>query len=132
MSNGTIRFSQIGLLTGLKRHAINARAKSAFENNALERSPGNQILLNPTQVKKLIEDRIIRQFLDLPGTNIPSAQTMRNDIPAFITNTYKKLFNRNPNEFEKYYLKKMIQNDTTITSQMMYYSFMTSNEYRYY
>lgn len=82
--------------------------------------------------KKLIEDRIIRNFLDLPGTNIPTTQQMRNDIPVYITNTYKKLFNRNPNEFEKYYLKNMIQTDTTITSEMMYYSFMTSNEYRYY
>ena len=82
--------------------------------------------------KKLIEDRIIRNFLDLPGTNIPATQAMRNDIPAFITNAYKKLFNRNPNEFEKYYLKNLIQSDTTITSEMMYYSFMTSNEYRYY
>jgi len=82
--------------------------------------------------KKLIEDRIIRNFLDLPGTNIPATQVMRNDIPTYITNAYKKLFNRNPNEFEKYYLKNMIQNDTTITSEMMYYSFMTSNEYRYY
>ena|SRR5688572_14918570 len=82
--------------------------------------------------KKLIEDRIIRDFLDLPGTNIPTTQQMRNDIPVYITNSYKKLFNRNPNEFEKYYLKDMIQTDTTITSEMMYYSFMTSNEYRYY
>jgi chromosome partitioning protein len=58
MSNGTMRFSQIGLLTGLKRHAINARAKAAFNNSDLERSPGNQILLNAAQVKKLIEDRL--------------------------------------------------------------------------
>src|SRR5262249_12268731 len=82
--------------------------------------------------KKLIEDRIIRNFLNMPGTNIPTSQQMRNDIPTFITNTYKKLFNRNPNEFEKYYLKNMIQGDTSITSEMMFYSFMTSNEYRYY
>ena len=82
--------------------------------------------------KKLIEDRIIRNFLDLPGTNIPTSQQMRTDIPTYITNTYKKLFNRNPNEFEKYNLKNMIQTDTTISSEMMYYSFMTSNEYRYY
>jgi hypothetical protein len=82
--------------------------------------------------KKLIEDRIIRNFLDLPGANVPTDQQMRNDIPVFLTNSYKKFFNRNPNEFEKYYLKSMIENDTTITPEMMYYSFMTSNEYRYY
>jgi chromosome partitioning protein len=57
MTNGRIRFSQISFLTGLKRHAINARAKTTFNNSQLERSPSNQVLLNPTQVKKLIEDR---------------------------------------------------------------------------
>jgi len=58
MANGTIRFSQVGLLTGLKRHAINARAKTAFDNTELKRSPGNQIMLSPDQVKKLIDDRL--------------------------------------------------------------------------
>jgi hypothetical protein len=59
MANGTIRFSQVGLLTGLKRHAINARARVAFNNNELQRSHGNQILLNSSQVKQLIEDRLL-------------------------------------------------------------------------
>ncbi len=58
MVNGTIRFSQISLLTGLKRHAINARAKAAFTNDELKRSSGNQILLYPPQVKKIIDDRL--------------------------------------------------------------------------
>jgi len=63
MNNDTLRFSQVSLLTGLKRHAINARAKTAFSDLALRRSPGNQILLTPTQVKDLIKDRII----NVPG-----------------------------------------------------------------
>ena len=82
--------------------------------------------------KKLIEDRIIRNFLDRSGVQIPAAQTMRNDIPLFITNLYKKFYNREPNEFEKFYLKNLVQSDTTVTPVMLYYSFMTSNEYRYY
>lgn len=82
--------------------------------------------------KKLVEDRIIRVLLDRPGVVIDSMQTMRNNLDGFITKSYKKFFNRVPNEFEKYYLKNKIQNDTTITPQMLYYSFMTSNEYRYY
>jgi hypothetical protein len=82
--------------------------------------------------KKLVEDRIIRVLLDRPGVQVPTNQTMRNDVPLFVTNSYKKFFNRAPNEFEKYYLKNMIQNDTNITPEMLYHSFMTSNEYRYY
>ncbi len=58
MIDGTMRFSQVSLLTGLKRHAINARAKAAFANNELKRSSGNQILLYPPQVKKIIDDRL--------------------------------------------------------------------------
>jgi len=59
MNNETLRFSQVSLLTGLKRHAINARAKTAFSDLDLRRSAGNQILLTPPQVKDLIKDRLI-------------------------------------------------------------------------
>ena len=58
MVNESLRFSQLALLTGLKRHAINARAKTTIDNLELKRSPGNQILLESNQVKKLIADRI--------------------------------------------------------------------------
>jgi chromosome partitioning protein len=58
MDNDIMRFSQIALLTGLKRHAINARAKTIFSNEELQRSSGNQILLNPAQTRKLIDDRL--------------------------------------------------------------------------
>lgn len=54
----TLRIPQIAMITGLKRHAINARAKVAFNTKDISRSSGNQILLNPSQVKKLIEDRL--------------------------------------------------------------------------
>lgn len=58
MTNTSLRFSQLALLTGLKRHAINARAKTSIDNKELKRSPGNQVLLNSSQVKQLISDRI--------------------------------------------------------------------------
>ena len=58
MDNETMRFSQIGMLTGLKRHTVNARAKSTFNNSDLKRSLGNRVLLNPEQVKELIKDQL--------------------------------------------------------------------------
>jgi len=82
--------------------------------------------------KKLIEDRIIRQLLADTNVIIPTAAAMRNNIPLFITQSYGRFFNRTPIDFEKNYLNGVIQNDTSITPAMMYYSFMTSNEYRYY
>ncbi len=82
--------------------------------------------------KKLIEDRIIRNFLNAPGVLLPSDQDMRDDIGVFVVNAYKKFFNRLPDEFEKYYLVNLIQTDTNITAVDVYYAIMTSNEYRYY
>jgi hypothetical protein len=82
--------------------------------------------------KKLIEDRIIRNFLNDTNVVIPTDSQMHADIPLFITNSYKKFFNRNPDEFEKYYLVNLIQTDNNITAVNVYYSMMTATEYRYY
>jgi len=82
--------------------------------------------------KKLIEDRIIRQFLADTTLVIPTSTVMRNDISFFVTRSYNRFFNRAPNEFEKTHLKNKIQNDISITPAMVYYAIMTSNEYRYY
>lgn len=82
--------------------------------------------------KKLIEDRIIRNFLNDPNVIIPGNQAMRDDIPEFISSAYKKFFNRLPDEFEKYYLVNMIQTDTNIKPEDIYYAMMTATEYRYY
>lgn len=58
MDKKMLRLSQISVLTGLKRHAINARAKTLFKNEELTRSSGNQILLTPEQVRELVSDRV--------------------------------------------------------------------------
>ena len=44
----------------------------------------------------------------------------------------KKLFNRNPDEYELWFIADMIQRDSTVTAELIYFSLMTSNEYRYY
>lgn len=82
--------------------------------------------------KKLIEDMIIRNFLNTPGVKIPTVASMKSNADSFVIDTYKKLFNRTPDEFEKYFLTTMINTNTAITPEMIYYSMMTSNEYRYY
>jgi chromosome partitioning protein len=58
MNKETLRFSQISALTGIKRHTINARAKTLFKNSDLNRNSGNQILLSPHQIRQLISDRL--------------------------------------------------------------------------
>jgi len=82
--------------------------------------------------KKLMGDIIIRNFLNTPGAQIPSKQFMTNDLDGFITNSYKKFYNRTPSEMELWSLKNIINTDTSITPEQLYYSFLTSNEYRFY
>lgn len=82
--------------------------------------------------KKLIEDRIVRHFLDSSAVQIPSNATMRANIPLFVDETIVKFFNRSPDAFEKYFISNIIQSNTDITPVMVYYACLTSDEYRYY
>ena len=82
--------------------------------------------------KKLIEDRIIRKFLNDPNTIIPSSVSVNGDTTLFLVNAYKKFFNREPNEFEKYYFIQQLRSNSIIDARIIYYSMMTSDEYRYY
>lgn len=82
--------------------------------------------------KKLIEDLIIRNFLNSQNASIPTVTQMNSDVKQFVVNTYKKFYNREPNEFELWQFTNLINSDSTMTPEMVYYAFMTSNEYRYY
>lgn len=82
--------------------------------------------------KKFIEDMIIRNFLKKPGVIIPTQAQMNADVPAFVQATYRKFYNRDPNEFEKWQVSEYIKNNSGATPELVYYAFMTSDEYRYY
>ena len=62
------------------------------------------------------------------GNTIPTS--IGTDKKAFVTNAYKKVYNRVPNEYEIYYLTDLLNKNSSITAEMFYYSLMTSNEYR--
>lgn len=81
---------------------------------------------------KLIEDLIIRSFLNRPGLEIPSNAQMRGNVNGFVSAAYQKFYNRSPNEFELWYMTNLIESDLGLTPEMFYYGLMTSNEYRYY
>ena len=82
--------------------------------------------------KKLLEDLLIKNMINRPEALLPSNQTMRADVDLFVVNAYQKLYNRSPNELEVFTLKKNINENAQMTSVMVYYAMMTSDEYRYY
>jgi hypothetical protein len=90
------------------------------------------VIYNSFGDKKLIEERIIRAFLNDPAAIIPASVSVNGDTAQFIINTYKKFYNRMPDAFESYYVKELIRTDIYTTPRVIYYSFMTSDEYRYY
>mgnify|MGYP003553565906 CR=1 FL=1 len=82
--------------------------------------------------KKLMENLIIKNFLNAQGTQIPSKAQMQQNTEQFLKETYTKFLNRTPNEFELYGTKNIIQADSTISPELIYYGMLTSNEYRHY
>jgi len=83
--------------------------------------------------KKLIEEMVIKNFLNEPTIQIPTLdRTSESTIQNFVTDGYKKLFNRTPDEYELWFVTDIIQKDATLTAELIYFSLMTANEYRYY
>ncbi len=79
---------------------------------------------------KVVEDLIIRNFLNKSNAKIPSNEQMRADIPAFVNNSYKRFFNRLPNEQELWYFTNSIEKNPEITPETVFLALLTSNEYR--
>jgi hypothetical protein len=82
--------------------------------------------------KKLIEDMIIRNFLKRPDVKIPSLSEMKAAPESFVTDTYRKFYNRPPSPAEKWFMNNLLATDNSITPEIVYYTFLTSNEYRNY
>lgn len=83
--------------------------------------------------KSLVIEMIIKKFILNGGTNTPTLEHNNTaSIEAFVDECYKNLYNRAPNAFEKWYLTDFIENNSDVSAEMVYFSMMTANEYRYY
>jgi hypothetical protein len=82
--------------------------------------------------KGIIQDMVIKSLINRSGVQTVTDAAMRADVPTFIELTYLRFFNRKPTEFEVWKMKDLIEKNMEITSRMVYYSLMTSDEYRYY
>lgn len=82
--------------------------------------------------KRLIIDMLILNYLNDPAVVIPSDANMRADLDGFVDATFRKFFVRNPSAFERWYVADLIAKDPALTPDLVYYAFMTSNEYRFY
>lgn len=83
--------------------------------------------------KSMVIEMIIRKYIADEASNVGSIdRSSQATTESFVQSTYEKLYNRTPNAFEKWYLSDLIQTDSDINAEMVYYAMMTANEYRYY
>ena len=82
--------------------------------------------------KTVIEDLIIRNFLNESSMNLPSESDMLADVSAFVTTAYNRVYNRQPSEYELWYHVNEINESSVVTPELFYYALLTSNEYRQY
>lgn len=82
--------------------------------------------------KAVITDLLFRNYLKQSGLDIPDSASMRADPDAFVKAAYRKLFVRDPNEQEIWYVGKLIRENPDLSPQAIYYAMVMSNEYRYY
>ena len=82
--------------------------------------------------KQMANELILNGFVNEPSVLILSNAEMRNNIDRFIDNTYLRFFLRSPTAYEKFELKKLIEEDNDLTPALIYQSFSLSNEYQFY
>ena len=80
-----------------------------------------------------MEDIIIKNLLANGGVSIPDSAAMMADIPTFVNQTYIRFYNRQPTAQELWKMQTLILTPgSNINPKMIYYSMLTSTEYRYY
>jgi hypothetical protein len=82
--------------------------------------------------KSAAMELLTRHAVNHPNAALPTAQEMRADPDKFVEETYKKFFIRSPGEYERRFWVEKIRKDPALTPQLVYYSFMTAKEYKFY
>jgi hypothetical protein len=91
-----------------------------------------QRLLDSFGDKNVIIERIAQNMLNDPLAKIPNDSVLSSDLDGFIKNTYTLFLTRNPSEAEVWYIRDLVNENSSLTVKEIYYGFITSEEYKYY
>lgn len=81
---------------------------------------------------QVAKEVLISNFMNDSDVIIPSDTDMRADPETFIYETYVRFLIRRPTEAEQAYFVNLIETNTDITAELIYFSFALSDEYEYY
>lgn len=82
--------------------------------------------------KRLVYELIISDFLNSPDVTLPEVNEMRADLSKFIKETYRRFYVREPSQIELEYYKNYLENNASVTPEMVYFSFAISDEFFFY
>lgn len=90
----------------------------------------NIVQVRAPLVMSLLQEDHLNQEPSLPMTS--ALIKLRNDPSSFVEQLYENMFMRKPSQIEKEGLLTIIKDNPEITPEIIYYSLMTSPEYKYY
>lgn len=89
-------------------------------------------LLRSIGDKRLAYELIISSYMNDPQVVLPSNVEMRADIEKFVRETYERFYVRPPSQLELEYLKNYLENNTSVTPELVYFAFAISDESFFY
>ncbi len=111
---------------------------SILYSNLFQNAIGQNDLIELSEIRRAIGDKqiadelILNAFVNNNNVQIPTNTVMRDDIDAFVEETYLRFFLRKPNPYEAYELKSEIEEDNNLNPELIYMAFALSNEYKFY
>lgn len=84
--------------------------------------------------KTLVNEMILNAMLQSPDVleTLPEDDEMRDDVEAFVEESYLRFYLRKPSAYESYAMTEMIDSDPDMTVVDVYRAFLLSNEYMFY
>ena len=82
--------------------------------------------------KQVAYDMLVSKYMNDPDVKIPSVESMRNDPATFARDTYTRFLVRQPTEAELQWMINYIDSRPSLTPELVFFSFATSNEHAHY
>lgn len=82
--------------------------------------------------KQIAYEILVSKYMNDPRVRLPDATEMRGDPEAFVRDTYSRFLVRQPTEAELLWWVNYINSTPTLTSDLVYFAFATSNEHFHY
>ena len=82
--------------------------------------------------KQIAYDMLVSKYMNDPEVKIPSVESMRDDPETFVRDTYTRFLVRQPTEAELQWMINYIERRPSMTPELVYLSFATSNEHAHY